>query len=67
MLSNKHECHENQCTNSHTLLKGISEFLPVISIFFWPIWDIFNIDNLHVIVISKYGFLENRYSESHTC
>jgi len=50
-----------------TLLKGISECLPVISIFFGLIWDKFGIDNLHVTVISKYGFLENWYSESHTC
>ena len=34
MLSSKHECYENQCSNSHTLLNGISEFLPVISIYF---------------------------------
>jgi hypothetical protein len=32
-VSGKPEFHENQLTDSHTLLKGINEFIPVLSMF----------------------------------
>jgi len=55
--------HENWCSESHSLVGGISEILPVCV--FHPVWKKFGAGNVHEGVLSE-SAPGNQPSESHT-
>jgi hypothetical protein len=59
-LSCKHKFHENQLSNSHTLLKGINKWISTHT--FHISW----LTDPHVMLLRNYHFHKNQCSESHT-